>query len=66
VQVTDSSAIEAVVEKVILENPKEVEAFRGGKTKLMGFFVGQVMKESRGKANPQMVNEMLARKLMVL
>jgi len=62
-QVTDSSAIEAIVDKVILENPKEAEAFRGGKTKLMGFFVGQVMKESRGKANPQMVNELLARKL---
>jgi len=62
-QVTDSSAIEAIVDKVVLENPKEAEAFRGGKTKLMGFFVGQVMKESRGKANPQMVNELLARKL---
>ncbi|MEA3280381.1 MAG: Asp-tRNA(Asn)/Glu-tRNA(Gln) amidotransferase subunit GatB, partial [Thermodesulfobacteriota bacterium] len=59
VQVTDVSAIEEVVSKVLSNNPKEVEAYKNGKTKLMGFFVGQVMKETKGKANPKIVNEAL-------
>ena len=63
VQVTDSSAIEAVVQKVIDQSPDEVAAYQGGKKKLMGFFVGQVMKETRGKANPKMVNQILQQKL---
>jgi aspartyl-tRNA(Asn)/glutamyl-tRNA(Gln) amidotransferase subunit B len=63
VQVTDTSAIEAVVQKVIDGSPNEVAAYQGGKKKLMGFFVGQVMKETRGKANPKMVNEILQDKL---
>lgn len=63
VQITDESAIEGYIERVIAENPKEVEAYRGGKDKLIGFFVGQVMKLSGGKANPAVVNEMLKRKL---
>ncbi len=63
VQVTDVSAIEEVVSKVLLNNPKEVEAYKNGKTKLMGFFVGQVMKETKGKANPKIVNEILGKKL---
>lgn len=62
-QVTDSGAIEAIVEKVIAANPANVEAYRGGKTGLMGWFVGQVMKESQGKANPGMVNSLLQEKL---
>ena len=62
-QVTDSGAIEAIVEKVIAANPANVEAYRGGKTGLMGWFVGQVMKESQGKANPGMVNSLLKEKL---
>ena len=45
------------------EHPKEVEAYKNGKTKLLGFFVGQVMKETKGKANPTLVNEILRRKL---
>ncbi len=62
-QVTDSGAIEAIVEKVIAANPANVEAYKGGKTGLMGWFVGQVMKESQGKANPAMVNALLKEKL---
>jgi aspartyl-tRNA(Asn)/glutamyl-tRNA(Gln) amidotransferase subunit B len=63
VQVTDVSAIDAVVNDVLSKNPKEVEAYRNGKTKLMGFFVGQVMKQTKGKANPKIVNEVLREKL---
>jgi aspartyl-tRNA(Asn)/glutamyl-tRNA(Gln) amidotransferase subunit B len=62
-QVTDAGAIEAVIDEVLQENPTEVEQYRGGKQRLMGFFVGQVMKKSRGKANPQIVNQLLRRKL---
>ncbi len=62
-QVTDTGAIEALVDKVIAENPDKVEQYKSGKDKLFGFFVGQVMKESQGKANPQMVNELLKNKL---
>jgi len=63
VQVTDTAAIETVVDQVLANSGKEVEAYKGGKTKLLGFFVGQVMKETRGKANPKLVNEILRRKL---
>jgi aspartyl-tRNA(Asn)/glutamyl-tRNA(Gln) amidotransferase subunit B len=63
VQVQDASAIESAVDKVLSANPQEVEAFKGGKAKLMGFFVGQVMRETKGKANPKIVNEVLGRKL---
>lgn len=63
VQISDSSALEAAVGKVLADNPAEVEAFRGGKTKLISFFVGQVMRATRGKANPALVNELLAKKL---
>ncbi len=62
-QITDTSAIEAVVEKVIAENPGQVAEYRGGKDKLIGFFVGQVMKETRGQANPGQVNQILKAKL---
>ena len=62
-QVSDTSAIDSVVLAVIAENPAEVEAFRGGKTKLMAFFVGQVMRRMRGRANPAVVNEALSKHL---
>lgn len=62
-QVKDEGAIEAIVDAVLAENPSEVEQYRGGKEKLMGFFVGQVMRKSKGKANPQLVNEILRKKL---
>lgn len=62
-QVTDTGAIESLVDEVLTENPKMVEDYRGGKDKLFGFFVGQVMKKSQGKANPGAVNELLKNKL---
>lgn len=62
-QVTDTGAIEKIVEEVIAENPENVAAYRGGKDKLLGFFVGQVMKKTQGKANPQAVNDILKSKL---
>jgi aspartyl-tRNA(Asn)/glutamyl-tRNA(Gln) amidotransferase subunit B len=63
-QVTDSGAIEKIVDEVIAENPDNVAAYKGGKDKLFGFFVGQVLKKSGGKANPDMVNELLKKKLV--
>ncbi len=63
VQISDSGEIEKVVDGVIAKNPKEVERFKAGEEKLIGFFVGQVMKLTKGKANPQMVNELLKQKL---
>ena len=65
VQITDEGEIEGYVERVIVENPKEVEGYKGGKDRLLGFFVGQVMKLSGGKANPAVVNEMLKKKLEI-
>ncbi len=62
-QVTDSGAIEAMVDEVIAANPEQVEQYRSGKDKVFGFFVGQIMKASRGKANPAQVNELLRKKL---
>lgn len=62
-QVTDTGAIEAVVDEVISENPDNVAKYKGGKDKLFGFFVGQVMKKTQGKANPAVVNELLKKKL---
>jgi aspartyl-tRNA(Asn)/glutamyl-tRNA(Gln) amidotransferase subunit B len=58
-QVKDEGAIESLIEQVVAENPKEVEQYRAGKEKLLSFFVGQAMKKTKGKANPQMVNEIL-------
>ncbi len=62
-QITDSSAIEKVIDDVIAANPDQLAQYRAGKDKLFGFFVGQVMKISKGKANPQQVNDVLAEKL---
>jgi aspartyl-tRNA(Asn)/glutamyl-tRNA(Gln) amidotransferase subunit B len=62
-QITDTSAIEKVIDKVIAANPEQLAQYRAGKDKLFGFFVGQVMKLSKGKANPQQVNDLLAQKL---
>jgi aspartyl-tRNA(Asn)/glutamyl-tRNA(Gln) amidotransferase subunit B len=63
VQVRDESEIESAIDWALSENPKEVEQFRAGKDKLFGFFVGQVMRKTKGKANPQLVNEILRKKL---
>ncbi len=62
-QQSDPRELERIIDKVILDNPKNVEAYKSGKDKLFGFFVGQVMKQSNGKANPQLVNEILKKKL---
>ncbi len=62
-QVSDRGSIEPIIDEIIAANPDSVEAYRGGKDKLFGFFVGQVMKKTGGKASPQMVNELLKEKL---
>jgi len=62
-QVTDSGAIESLIDEILANNPKQLEQYRGGKDKLFGFFVGQVMKASKGKANPEQVNALLKEKL---
>ncbi len=62
-QISDAGALEKIVDEVIAANPKQLEQYRGGKTTVLGFFVGQVMKASRGQANPATVNELLRKKL---
>ena len=62
-QVTDTGAIEAMVDEVLAKNPDQVQQYRDGKEQLLGFFVGQIMKASKGKANPAQVNELLKKKL---
>ena len=64
-QISDTSAIEKIVDEVMAANAANVDAYRGGNEKLFGFFVGQVMKASQGKANPKVVNETLKRQLEV-
>jgi aspartyl-tRNA(Asn)/glutamyl-tRNA(Gln) amidotransferase subunit B len=63
VQISDSGALAAAVDAVLAENPKEVAEFKAGKTKLIGFFVGQIMRRTKGQANPAVVNKLLAEKL---
>jgi aspartyl-tRNA(Asn)/glutamyl-tRNA(Gln) amidotransferase subunit B len=62
-QSTDTSALETMIDEVLAANPKRLEQYRAGKTTMLGFFVGQVMKASKGHASPQIVNELLAKKL---
>jgi aspartyl-tRNA(Asn)/glutamyl-tRNA(Gln) amidotransferase subunit B len=62
-QSRDTSALEKIIDEIIAANPKQVEQYRAGKKTVVGFFVGQVMKASKGQANPQMVNELLTKKL---
>jgi aspartyl-tRNA(Asn)/glutamyl-tRNA(Gln) amidotransferase subunit B len=62
-QLTDASAIEALIDEVIAANPKQVEQYRAGKKTMAGFFVGQVMKASKGQANPALLNELVTKKL---
>ena len=61
--ISDTGAIEKIIDDIIAANPEQVEQYRGGKEKVFGFFVGQVMKASKGKANPQQVNKILKAKL---
>jgi aspartyl-tRNA(Asn)/glutamyl-tRNA(Gln) amidotransferase subunit B len=62
-QISDESAIEKAVDEIIAKYPAEAERFRAGEEKLLGFFVGQVMKATKGKANPQMLNDLMKKKL---
>ena len=62
-QITDTSAIEQAIDEVMAKNPGQLAEYRSGKDKLFGFFVGQVMKATQGKANPAQLNELLKRKL---
>ncbi len=63
VQISDTGEIESIVDDIISKSPNEAERFKGGDQKLMGFFVGQVMKATKGKANPKIVNELIRKKL---
>ncbi|MBV5257798.1 Asp-tRNA(Asn)/Glu-tRNA(Gln) amidotransferase subunit GatB [Synechococcus moorigangaii CMS01] len=62
-QISDTSALEAMIDEVLTANPEKVEQFRAGKTKLQGFFVGQLMKKTSGRADPKLLNQILAQKL---
>ncbi len=62
-QISDSGALEAMAQEIIDANPKEAADFQAGKTKVLGFFVGQLMKKTKGQANPQLANEIF-RKLL--
>jgi len=62
-QSTDTSALEKIIDEILAANPKQLEQYRTGKKTMLGFFVGQVMKASKGQANPQLVNELLTKKL---
>jgi aspartyl-tRNA(Asn)/glutamyl-tRNA(Gln) amidotransferase subunit B len=62
-QITDTGALEKIIDEVIAASPKQLEQYRGGKKTVISYFVGQVMKASKGQANPGLVNELLAKKL---
>lgn len=62
-QISDPKALESTIDEILAANPKELEQYRNGKTKLLGFFVGQVMKKTSGRADPQLTNQLLAQKL---
>ena len=61
--ISDEGAIKELVQKVVANNPGQVQAYKNGKTNLMGFFVGQIMKETKGRANPQIINKLLSEEL---
>jgi aspartyl-tRNA(Asn)/glutamyl-tRNA(Gln) amidotransferase subunit B len=63
IQISDTGAIDRAIDAVLAANPKELEQYRAGKTKLLGFFVGKVMKETGGRADPKLTNELLVAKL---
>jgi aspartyl-tRNA(Asn)/glutamyl-tRNA(Gln) amidotransferase subunit B len=63
IQVSDQAEIEQVIIKVLADNPEAVEKYRAGSSKVFGFFVGEVMKQTKGKANPKIVNQILKEKL---
>jgi aspartyl-tRNA(Asn)/glutamyl-tRNA(Gln) amidotransferase subunit B len=63
VQMSDAGEMQAIVREIIAANPEQAAQFREGKSKVMGFFVGQLMKKTQGKANPQMANELFSKEL---
>jgi glutaminyl-tRNA synthetase len=63
VQVSDAGAIEKIIDEILSKNSEQLEQYRSGKTQLFGFFVGETMKATKGKANPKIVNEILKNKL---
>ena len=65
-QMSDTGELSKIIDDVLAANPKQVEQYKGGKTTVVGFFVGQVMKATRGQANPKSVNQLLRDKLVVL
>ena len=63
VQVSDETSLTAIIDGILSVNPKQVAEYRSGKTKVLGFLVGQVMKETKGQANPQVLNDLLKKRL---
>ena len=63
IQISDTGELETIIEQVVANNPKELEQYRNGKTKLLGFFVGQVIKQTGGRADPKLTNQLIAKKL---
>ena len=63
IQISDAAALEEIIDRVLTEHPKELEQYRNGKTKLQGFFMGQVMKQTKGRADPKATNQLLSKKL---
>ena len=63
VQMSDEGDLVKIVQEILAANPEQVEQFKGGKTKVMGFFVGQLMQKTKGKANPKMANELFNKEL---
>ena len=63
VQISNLDDVTSLIDQVLADNPNQVDAYRGGKTKLFGFFVGQIMKASKGRANPSVVNQILKSRL---
>ena len=63
VQISDTTEIEKFIDQVLIENPDNVQKYKEGKTKLLGFFIGEVMKATKGKANPGLLNQIVKKKL---
>ena len=63
IQISDTGSLEALAREILAANPKEVADYQAGKTKVMGFFVGEIMKQTKGQANPKVVNQLLGRLL---
>ena len=63
VQISDTTEIEKFIDQVLIENPDNVQKYKEGKTKLLGFFIGEVMKATNGKANPGLLNQIVKKKL---